>query len=85
MHSSQLVLVLVFVAFVALWSMTIWGGWAERYYAQAKDSRHPWFWLRAFSIQQTPRNCILFIKAISALGVLLVVGGVSVVLLGAHG
>ena len=85
MHLSQLVLVAGSGLFVGLWSMTIWGGWAERYYAQAKDSQHAWFWLRVFSIEQTPHNCILFIKAVSALGIVLVVAGAAVVLLGAFG
>jgi hypothetical protein len=51
-----------------LFSMSIWGGWAEKMYERNKESYWAWYWLRFFKIPLTRENCIRFTKRVSAFG-----------------
>ena len=84
MELPQLLAVLFLALVALLWSMVIWGGWAEKYVAAGKASRSSWFWLRVFSVPQTPYNRIRFVKGISAIGIVFAALGIIGVLLTSH-
>lgn len=68
----EIILLLAFYLIcVFVWSMNIWGGWAEKTYDKYKDKKYYWFWLRLFKIEETNENCIKFLKFTSILGIIL--------------
>jgi hypothetical protein len=58
-----------------LFSISIWGGWAEKMYERNKESYWPWYWLRFFKIPLTRENCIRFTKRASAFGFIMITLG----------
>jgi|APIni6443716594_1056825.scaffolds.fasta_scaffold1434396_1 hypothetical protein len=81
MTQTKIVMILFWLLVCGLWGMNIWGGWAERTYEKTKDGSMTWYWLRLLHIERTERNCIFFIKSISAFGILLLTIGTLLVLL----
>jgi len=55
------------------WVMNLWGGGSERTYERMKRSGNSWVVLRMLKIQQTPENCIRFLKIASAFGLFFVI------------
>lgn len=72
MTQQKLIMIIFLLLISTSWAMNIWGGWAEKIYKNTKDRNLCWYWLRLLHIEHTERNYILFIKGISAFGVLLV-------------
>ena len=72
METIEIVLIIFWIIFAALFSMAIWGGWTERAFEKEKDSYWPWYWLRLFGVPLTRENCIRFVKVISIFGLALV-------------
>lgn len=60
---------------ILLWSMTVWGGWAESFYERYRESRWPWFWLRVAGVETSRANCVRFARAVSLAGIVLVAIG----------
>jgi len=81
MKTSKVIALIFWLVASGLWSMNIWGGWAERFYEKQKNNYWTWYWLRLFKIELTERNCILFIKGISLAGIILSTMGLLVILL----
>ena len=50
---------------MGVWSMSVWGGWAERTYERSGDRSAKWFWLRLLGIPRTQSNCVRFVKSVS--------------------
>jgi hypothetical protein len=59
---------------IFIWSMNIWGGWAEKIYLKLYSKESSWLWLRFFRISASEENCIRYLKLVSGLGILLVTG-----------
>lgn len=57
---------------IYLWSISVWGGWAEKLYERKKDSYWSWYWLRLAGVGLTKNNRIRFVKVVSLLGIVLV-------------
>ena len=79
---KQELIVLIFWAIVSvLFSMSIWGGWAEALYQKNRNAYWPWYWLHFFHVELNEKNCILFIKGTSVAGLILVsIGSLAVIL-----
>jgi hypothetical protein len=71
-RADKVYTVLFWAALVSFWSMSVWGGWAERTYERSGDRSPKWFWLRLFGIPRTRRNCVRFLKGVSLFGMGLV-------------
>ena len=80
MRADKICAVLFWAALVSFWSMSVWGGWAERAYARSCDSSPKWFWLRFFGIPRTRSNCVRFLKSVSLFGMGLVTVMLAVIL-----
>jgi hypothetical protein len=59
-------LITSYLVLSGLFSMSIWGDWAEKLYERNKKSYWTWYWLRFFKIPITRDNCIRFTKNASA-------------------
>jgi len=55
------------------WAMNIWGGGSERTYERMKKAGNSWVVLRFLKVEQTPENCIRFLKIASAFGLFFVI------------
>ena len=66
---------------MGLWSMNVWGGWAEKHYERAGRASLSWYWLRLFGVPASRDNCVRFSKASSLVGMTLVTIGVVALLL----
>jgi hypothetical protein len=75
------VILLFWATLMGLWSMSVWGGWAERHYERAGESSLSWFWLRRCGVATTKENCLRFLKGVSLAGMILLTLGVVVILL----
>ena len=64
-------LICLWVICVSLWSMSIWGGWAEKYWESNRTSNYSWFWLDTFHIEKTKENCVKFLKSVSWAGIII--------------
>jgi hypothetical protein len=71
MRADKVFLLFFWVGGIALWSMSVWGGWAEKTYRKIKDSDTAWYWLRVMRIPRTQENCIRFLKGTSILGMII--------------
>ena len=71
MTADKVYLALFWAAATGLWSMTVWGHWAERTYEKGRERAYMWFWLRVLGIPQTKENCIRFLKGTSLAGMVL--------------
>jgi hypothetical protein len=82
MRTDKLYLMLFWAAMMGLWSMSLWGHWAERTYDKGRDHGYMWLWLRVLGIPQTRENCVRFLKATSlaGMGLLTLVTGVVILL-----
>jgi hypothetical protein len=67
-RTDKLYLLLFWAALVGLWSMSVWGGWAERTYERAGNRSVMWFWLHIFGVPANRRNCVRFLKGASLFG-----------------
>jgi hypothetical protein len=81
MRTDHLYLVLFWAAAMGLWSMSVWGNWAERTYEKGRDQAYMWFWLRVFGIPRTRENCVRFVKGTSLAGMALLTLMTAVVFL----
>jgi hypothetical protein len=81
MKIYKIVLIVFWVVTAGLFSMAIWGGWAERAYEREKERYWPWYWLNLFRVPLTRENCVRFVKGSSLLGLVLITLGTLVVLL----
>jgi hypothetical protein len=75
MKQEKVIILVSWLVASGLLSMTIWGSWAKSLYQKKKDNYWIWYWLRFFHVELTERNCILFIKGTSILGLFLVTVG----------
>jgi hypothetical protein len=83
MRADTVYLTLFWAVAMGLWSMSLWGHWAERTYETWREHAYMWFWLRVLGIPQTRENCVRFLKGTSLTGmVLLTLMTGAVVLLG---
>jgi hypothetical protein len=71
MTADKVYLALFWAAAMGLWSMTVWGHWAEWTYEKGRERAYMWFWLRLLGIPQTKENCIRFLKGTSLAGMVL--------------
>lgn len=71
MRADKVFLLIIWAIGIGLWSMSVWGGWAEKAYQKIKDSDTAWYWLRAMRIPRTQENCIRFLKGTSILGMII--------------
>lgn len=81
MKTEKIIILIFWLVASGLWSMSIWGGWAEKVYEKKKGDYWIWYWLRIFHIELTKRSCIAFIKGISMMGIIIITLGTLVVLL----
>ena len=75
MKIEYLFLIIFCFAAISAWSMTIWGGWAEKYCTSQIESSTAWFWFRVFKIDASIKNRVRFIKIVSGLGIALILLG----------
>jgi hypothetical protein len=66
---------------MTLWSMNVWGGWAEKHFDRVGEASSSWFWLRRCGVVTSKANCVRFSKRVSLGGMALVTLGVVVMLL----
>jgi hypothetical protein len=78
---TKLFIIIFWLLASGLWSMNIWGGWAEQFYKKQRYNPMPWFWMRILKIEQTEINCVLFVKRISMVGLALITIGTLAALL----
>ena len=71
MRADRIYMLVFWAALMSLWSMSVWGGWAERTYERVGDRSPMWFWLNALGVPRTRDNCVAFIKQLSILGMAL--------------
>jgi hypothetical protein len=81
MQIEKILLIVFWLITAGLFSMVIWGRWAEIAYEKLKEQYWPWYWLHLFNIPATRENCIRFMKRTSILGLFLVTLGTLIVLL----
>jgi len=81
MSAERICLTLLWAAAMGLWSMSVWGGWAERTYEKSHGHGYMWYWLRVFGVPQTRDNCVRFMKGTSLAGMVLLTLMTGVVLL----
>jgi len=81
MDKASIFILIFWVAVMRLWTMIIWGGWAERHYDRVGGSSASWFWLRRFGVATTKENCVRFSKRVSLVGMALVTLGLASILL----
>jgi hypothetical protein len=81
MQMEKILLIVFWLITAGLFSMVIWGGWAESKYEKLKERYWPWYWLHFFKITATRENCLRFMKGTSVLGLFLVTLGILMVLL----
>lgn len=72
MKTDKVFLLFFWAGGIGLWSMSVWGGWAEKTYWKIKDSDAAWYWLRVLRIPRTQDNCIRFLKGVSILGMIII-------------
>ena len=75
MNKMDIILIGFWALATLLWSMNIWGGWAERDNEAHKHAHWPWFWLRFFNMPISKENCVKFQKTVSAVGIVLISAG----------
>ncbi len=81
MTKEKLLILIFWVIVSVLFSMSIWGGWAETLYQKNRNAHWSWYWLRFFHVELNEKNCILFIKGTSVAGLILVsVGSLAAIL-----
>ena len=71
MREDKLYLLLFWAGAMGLWSMSVWGGWAEKTYENHPEDGFRWYWLRVFGIPRTRQNCVRFLKGASFFGMAL--------------
>jgi hypothetical protein len=71
MRADKVLLLFFWVGGIGLWSMSVWGGWAEKTYRMIKDSDTAWYWLCVMRIPRNQENCIRFLKGTSILGMII--------------
>mgnify|MGYP001110049391 CR=1 FL=1 len=81
MMKQELTVLISWAIASALFSMSIWGGWAEALYQKNRNAYWPWYWLRFFHVELNEKNCIMFIKGASVVGLILVSIGSFVAIL----
>jgi len=74
----------IWILLIFLWSMTIFGGWAERNYIRYQNASWPWYWLRLFNAKVDKNNCIRFQKIVSTIGIVLVTAGTIAIIIMNH-
>jgi hypothetical protein len=84
MNRMDTILIGFWILVTLLWSMNIWGGWAERDYEIHKHARWKWFWLSFFNIPICKENCVRFQKTVSAAGIALVSAGTIFTIIMTH-
>jgi hypothetical protein len=84
MNKMDTILIGFWILVTLLWSMNIWGGWAERDYETHKQARWKWFWLSFFNIPISKENCVRFQKTVSAVGIALVSAGTIFTIIMTH-
>jgi hypothetical protein len=60
----------------AIFSMNIWGGWAEQIYEKKKNDYFIWYWIRFFKKPTNRENCLAFIKGVCSIGLVFSAVGV---------
>jgi hypothetical protein len=81
MEIDTVFLISFWFVFSVLFSMSIWGSWAEKMYERNKDNYWTWYWLRFFKIALTRENCICFTKGASVFGFVLLTLGTIFILM----
>lgn len=76
--------VVFWAGLMTAWSMSVWGGWAERTYERAGDRSPMWFWLYVLGIPRNRHNCVHFLKGVSIFGMGLATVMVLVILIWGH-
>jgi len=71
MSADKVFLLFFWAVGIGLWSMSVWGGWAEMAYRKIRDTDAAWYWLRVRRIPRTQENCIKFLKGTSILGMII--------------
>lgn len=81
MSANKVLLLFFWAGGLGLWSMSVWGGWAEKTYRKIKNSDTAWYWLRIMGIPRTQENCIRLLKGTSVLGIIILTILTGIVLL----
>jgi hypothetical protein len=78
MGTDKIALLAVWAVAMGIWSMNVWGGWAEQFYERQQHRSTPWYWLRTFGVPTSRENCIRFIKGVSLAGMVLSTLGMAI-------
>lgn len=81
MSPDKLILVGFWVVATALWVLSITKGWAGRLYDVVGPDSYRWLWLRVAKVPRTRGNCVRFLNAVSAAGIVLMALVVGIIVL----